>query len=72
MDTLKSNFVPASEMPPPAPLLKKIGEKNIPINEAERVSIANDDLQQRRKLLLGLLQDEGRKWLVVYGDTKEN
>lgn len=72
LDTLKSNFVGASEMPPPAPLLRKLGEKNVPINETERASIANDDLQQRRKLLFGLLQDEGREWYVVYGDTKRN
>lgn len=62
LNTLKEDFIkPANELPPPASI-NKLAENNIPLYDSDQINEHYSMMQDRRKLLLGFLKDEGRKW----------
>ena len=63
LQTLKAGFVKEADIIPPLPDFSLLKKENIPVLEG--VFEADAVLQERRKLLLGLLQDEGRSWNAV-------
>lgn len=67
LETLKSNFISKAAMEPPVPSLALLAANNVPVN-SKQIQWAYKENKNRRMLLLGLLQDDGREWQDVYDD----
>ena len=61
LETMPSAFIHPAPEAPPAPDLRKLGGKGIPVVE-EGFGAALDDLEDRRRRLLGLLRNDGWTW----------
>lgn len=68
LQNLNSQMTPPAATAPPEPNLQLLEQKGIPLLQQENMA-DKEDLQERRKLLLGLLIYEGRNWQSVYADA---
>lgn len=66
LDTLKGNFINPADSTPSLPELSHLERKKIPMEEVERYKLKYEEQSERRKILLGLLQNDGQEWNVVY------
>lgn len=62
LNTLRSSFISQSEKEPPSTDLKKIRECGIPIKQGTPAEVKNESLILRRKLLLGMMENDGWRW----------
>lgn len=62
LDTLQSAFISAADHVPPAPDLKKLREAGIPTVDDNEFAESLEELEDRRKKLLGLLLNDGWNW----------
>lgn len=65
LSTLSSGRIAAAASPPPLPLLQPLRDAGIPTVDEEEFGAACAGLRERRRLLLGFVQDDGWDWDVV-------
>ncbi|WP_435158438.1 hypothetical protein [Haladaptatus sp. DFWS20] len=62
LETLRESFVTKSKTIPPSPDLDALRESGVPTVSDEAFSNSLDDLNTRRRTLLGLVEADGRQW----------
>lgn len=64
--TLRSAFISASDKVPPRPNVDYLKRAGVTIRNSPETTKEWEDLEERRSLLLGLLENEGWNWNEVY------
>ncbi|AXR80332.1 potassium channel family protein [Natrarchaeobaculum sulfurireducens] len=62
LETLDTAFIEPAEDVPPEPDLEQLRERGVPTVEDEAFADATDDLDDRRRKLLGIVQADGWQW----------
>lgn len=67
LDALRAAYIAPAEQAPPPPDLSRLREVGIATVDDEEFRRALDDLDERRRTLLGAIQDDGWTWTPVMG-----
>lgn len=62
LNTLRAAFISASDDLPPVPKFRSLKEKGLPVVEEQKFHNKLEELKDRRKLLLGLIQNDAWYW----------
>lgn len=68
LDTLSPAFIEAAHRAPPPPELERLAAQGIPTLSDEAFSEAVEGLEEQRRLLLDLIQNDGWFWQNVYAE----
>ncbi len=70
--TLPVAYITPAKEAPPHLLLAKLNEKGIPVIPMNEVVYNLENLSNRRRLLLGLVQDDGWQWEDIYAGAYDH
>ncbi|WP_254766027.1 potassium channel family protein [Salinilacihabitans rarus] len=62
LETLHEAFVDPADSPPPSPDLRALREADVPTVSEETFEASLDDLETRRRTLLGFTESDARQW----------
>lgn len=62
LETLDAAFIPSAPSPPPPPRLDRLRDAGVPTVEDAQFAAAVDGLSDRRRALLGLVNNDGWAW----------
>lgn len=68
LETLQSGFIKPADTSPPPPDLDTLREKGVPTVSDEEFTTAIEDIDRRRRTLLGLVESDEWKWPSQNGD----